>query len=172
MFLTNGFGGDANGDLIFSFENLIGSAKDDKLTGSMIANAIEGRAGNDTIEGRGGDDILKGNSGIDTVSYVSAAMGVTVDLSSTTEQDTVGAGKDTLTGFENLTGSDKDDKLTGNAGDNIIEGGKGDDTLDGGGGIDTLSFANASGVIYASLSDFGAVITGNGTDTLLNFENI
>ena len=64
------------------------------------------------------------------------------------QQDTVGAGKDTLTGFENLTGSAKDDKLTGNAGNNIIEGGKGDDALDGGAGIDTLSFANAAGVIY------------------------
>ena len=43
-----------------------------------------------------------------------AAGGVTVSLSiRATAQDTIGAGSDTLTGIENLTGSAFDDTLAG-----------------------------------------------------------
>ena len=47
---------------------------------------------------------------------------------------------DTLSGIENLTGSEHDDSLTGDAGVNIINGGSGNDTLIGNGGADTYLF--------------------------------
>ena len=62
--------------------------------------------------------MLAGGAGTDTVSYEHAAAGVTVSLALTTAQNTVGAGSDTLSGFENLTGSAFDDTLTGTGGDN------------------------------------------------------
>ena len=60
-------GGDALGDLIFNFENILGSSQVDTLTGSSGANVIDGGSGNDTIFGGDGNDRLIGNSGLDTL---------------------------------------------------------------------------------------------------------
>ena len=63
--------------------------------------------------------MLAGGAGIDTVSYAHATsgangLGVTVSLASDrSAQNTVTAGTDTLSGFENLTGSQFNDTLTG-----------------------------------------------------------
>lgn len=60
-------GGDAAGDLIFNFENILGSSNADILTGSSGANTIDGGAGNDTILGGDSNDRLIGNTGYDTL---------------------------------------------------------------------------------------------------------
>jgi Ca2+-binding RTX toxin-like protein len=120
LFSGTGSDGDAEGDTLTNIENLTGSGKDDWLEGDVFNN------------------VLNGGAGTDTVSYAFATSGVTVNLSVTSQQDTVGAGKDTLSNFENLTGSDWNDTLTGSSGNNVISGGKGDDTINGGGGADTL----------------------------------
>src|SRR5439155_1849741 len=57
---------------------------------------------NDTLEGNAGNNVLAGGSGTDTVTYVNASAAVTVNLANTGAQNTIGAGTDTLTGFENL----------------------------------------------------------------------
>ena len=72
------------------------------------------------------------------MSYEHAAAGVTVSLATTSAQNTVGAGTDTLSGFENLTGSAYDDSLTGSSGNNVLIGLAGNDTLNGGAGADTM----------------------------------
>ena len=76
------------------------------------------------------------------MSYVMSDRGVTVDLTldSDSEQPASGghAQGDTLTGFENATGSAHSDSLTGDAADNVLKGGGGDDSLDGKNGNDTL----------------------------------
>ena len=81
--------------------------------------------------------------GIDTVSYANATsgangQGVTVNLALTTAQNTVTAGTDTLSGFENLTGSEFNDTLTGTTAANVLTGLGGNDTLNGGAGADTM----------------------------------
>ena len=90
--LGTGIGGDAEGDRLFNIENLTGSNSDD------------------TLEGNAGNNLLVGGLGIDTVSYANATsgangQGVTVNLALTSAQNTIRAGTDTLSGFENLTGS-------------------------------------------------------------------
>ena len=86
-----------------------------------------------------GNDILTGTSSSnDTVTYAFAPAPVTVSLNITTQQDTGGAGLDTLTDIENLIGSDFDDTLTGNAANNILNGGAGSDILRGWSGADTM----------------------------------
>ena len=87
-----GIGGDAEGDRLSNIENLTGSNFDD------------------TLEGNAGNNLLVGGLGIDTVSYANATsgangQGVTVNLALTSAQNTIRAGTDTLSGFENLTGS-------------------------------------------------------------------
>ncbi len=48
-----------------TIENVIGTPKDDAITGNSADNRIEGRAGTDTLMGAGGNDILLGEEGID-----------------------------------------------------------------------------------------------------------
>jgi hypothetical protein len=52
-----------------------------------------------------------------------------VNLSLTTSQNTAGAGTDTLSGLENLTGGSGADALTGTTTANTLSGGPGDDTV-------------------------------------------
>jgi Ca2+-binding RTX toxin-like protein len=125
-----GSGGDAEGDTLLNIENLIGSSLDDVL------------------EGNGGNNILVGGTngaGGDAVSYEHAAAGVKVKLARTSAQNTVGAGSDTLAGFENLIGSAFNDTLTGNSGANTLTGLAGNDTLIGGAGADTFAFNSGFG---------------------------
>ncbi len=136
-----GSGGDAQGDHLFNFENLTGSNFDD------------------TLEGNSGNNKLIGGLGVDTVSYAHAdaganGVGVTVNLSSTRAQKTVTAGTDTLSGFENLTGSQFNDTLKGNAGNNVISGLGGNDMLTGAGGNDTFVFLPSFG--KDTITDFTA----------------
>ena len=148
-----GTGGDAEGDTLATIENLTGSNLDD------------------TLEGNGGNNILAGGLGIDTVSYLNALAGVTVSLASTKAQNTLGAGADTLSGFENLTGSAFNDKLTGSTLANILHGGAGNDILAGGAGADTFDF---SSLIDGSdvITDFATGIDDIGLSDLLDLAGL
>jgi len=119
------------------------------LTGNGLAN---------TIFAGLGDNILKGGNGIDTLSYRYGAApgeGVTVDLQLATAQATGGSGMDTVTGFENLTGSPGNDSLTGNGLANTLNGALGQDVLRGGVGQDRFVFDSPAGAAHADvLLDF------------------
>ena len=154
-------------DTLNNIDNLLGSAFNDTLTGDGNNNIIDGGSG-------AGNDTLVGGLGTDTVTYASATAGITFNLGTTTAQNTVGAGTDTVSGFENVTGSNFDDTITGNAANNTIEGLAGNDTLIGGGGFDTVSYQNATGGVSVSLSIVGsqAVGGGAGSDSLSGFSAI
>jgi Ca2+-binding RTX toxin-like protein len=171
-------------DTIVGFENLTGSAFGDTLTGSSAANTLIGGAGNDTVSGGLGDDLVQGGAGndtmdggaggFDTLSYVDATAAVTVSLAVTAAQATGGGGTDTISNFENLTGSKFNDNLTGDAGNNVLTGGLGNDVLNGGtGGVDTASYADATAAVTVSLAIVGQQNTvGSGLDTLSNIDNL
>jgi len=161
--------GEATLDLYLAIENLIGSQFDDKLTGNSEDNVLEGGAGN---------DVLIGGTGGDTASYAHATAGVTVNLGTVGAQNTVGAGKDTLSGFENATGSAFGDALTGTAGNNTLlglagadelNGGAGADALIGGAGLDTLTGGSGADAFAFDLATEGLDIVRDfvsGTDFL------
>jgi Ca2+-binding RTX toxin-like protein len=170
----------AGNDTLISIENLIGSALNDTLIGDSNANVIEGGLGNDTLAGGAGDD---------TASYAGATTAVTVSLAlQGSAQNTVGAGTDTLSGFQNLLGSAFNDTLTGDASENVITGGAGDDTLnpgantagnvdllDGGIGTDTASFAGFAAAVTATLNgaaDGTASVGGQQMAALRSIENL
>jgi Ca2+-binding RTX toxin-like protein len=118
----------------------------------------------------GGNDLLDGGRrGFDTVSYATAASAVTVDLSVSGPQNTVGAGSDTLIGIDRVIGSAWNDHLVGNAGDNTFEGGGGVDLIEGGGGSDTVSYAS-QGEVVVDLAP-GTGWNGFETDVLVSIEN-
>jgi serralysin len=116
----------------------------DSISGGAGNDVLRGLAGSDTVIGGAGDDILSGGIGIDTVSYRGATSGITVSLAVTGAQATGGAGSDTLSGFEQLTGGRFSDSLTGNNSANALKGMLGADTLAGRGGDDVLTGAGGA----------------------------
>ena len=163
-------------------QTLVGGAFDDVLTGLGGADHLIGNAGNDVLDGGVGNDTLNGGTGIDTASYADSTAGVTVSLQIAGSQNTIGAGLDTLTQIENLTGSAFADTLTaatagsvlqGMAGNDTLVSGAGNDTLDGGGDTDTASYAGAKAGVTVSLALAGPQNThGAGTDTLVSIESL
>ena len=112
------------------------------------ADTITGGGGNDTIDGGAGDDNLNGGGGNNTASYASATSAVTVSLLlQGSGQNTGGAGTDTLSNFQNLTGSNYADTLTGDNNDNRLDGGLGADSMTGGLGNDYYVVDNSGDVV-------------------------
>lgn len=166
--------------------------------GVVIENAIGG-SGDDTIIQNAANNVLSGGAGNDILSYATATGGVTVNLALTTAQNTGGAGIDTLSGFEQLIGSDYNDVLTGSATTTSLTGGAGDDILVagptnpagglgmyGGDGNDTFVI-NASetwvdggsgfNIVDGSTASAGLILTTNGhtglgVTTLSNVQEI
>jgi Ca2+-binding RTX toxin-like protein len=163
-----GTGGDAEGDTLDGFENLTGSAQGDLLTGNTGANIIDGGAGDDTLEGGAGADVLIGGTGNNTASYAGAAIGLTVNLTSTGANSSDASG-DSYAGIQNLAGSAFNDRLVGDASANILDGAAGNDrliglagadSLKGGDGIDTADYIDSAQAVNVHLGQN----TGTGGD--------
>jgi hypothetical protein len=142
----HGWYGTANGDRLFSIENVNGSGYDDTLIGNEGANVLTGLGGNDYLTGGAGADILDGGSDIDTASYTSSSAGVWVSLANSYGSGGDAEG-DVFYNIENAIGSNFGDTLTGDTYDNLLIGldgvdglfgGAGNDSLDGGAGVDYL----------------------------------
>ena len=152
----SGSGGDAQGDVLSHFENLIGSAGNDNLEGDANANMLSGGSGDDLIRGAGGNDALSGGSGTDslegglgadtldggagndTATYARATSGVVVNLADSTRNGGQEAYGDVLVNIEDIIGSDHADFITGDDRNNRLDAGAGNDTLVSSGGTDTL----------------------------------
>ncbi|MCA8884476.1 MAG: hypothetical protein KDA50_12140, partial [Rhodobacteraceae bacterium] len=152
----------------------------------------------DVAMGSGNDRLEAGAGGVRAnYSGETGGSGIIVDLGAGTAIDTFGT-TDTLVNVTQVLGSIEADQITGSAGFDILDGERGDDTidardgddwifgsvgndtLDGGAGNDTVIYdALDSGII---LNNTGATQSGtaaftvnkgaNGTDTLLNIENL
>ncbi len=173
-------GGDAEGDILISIENLVGSDFDDHLTGDDVDNiliggrgddVLIGEAGNDTLIGGRGADTLIGGEGIDRADYSQSAEGVIVNMldSSAGGGDAEG---DTFHSIEIIVGSFHDDTIIGDDGDNIIMGGCGADFIDGGAGFDTADYSQADEAVIVDLG-LGQGLSGEAEgDTLVNIERL
>jgi Ca2+-binding RTX toxin-like protein len=134
--LTGGFAIDGYGtvDTLIDVEHARGSAHDDTLIGSGVANFLRGDAGNDTLSGGGGDDTLVAGSGNDILNG--------------------GDGNDL---FE---GSQGNDQIAAGGGNDTIfwQSGDGNDAIDGGAGIDVLSLTGSDG---NDIIDISQDVSGN-----------
>lgn len=138
-------------DTLLSIEDVRGSGFADRLTGNAANNMFRGLEGNDTINGGSGRDTLR----YDRDENYGGTRGVTVELARNRATDGFGD-TDTITNFEDVWGSQFNDRLDGNgfaneldglqghdrlrglAGNDRLIGGNGNDTLDGGAGNDVL----------------------------------
>ena len=174
--------GGATGQGSDSFTNINmvrGSNGNDTITGTggtganaSLLEQIEGGAGDDTLDGGAITDTLNQENS-NRVSYQNAGAGVTVDLSLTSAQNTVGAGTDTLSNFNQVLGSGFNDSLLGSNSTPAeqFEGLAGNDTIDGRGGFDWLRYDRAGAAVTVDLVT-GTSSGGAGIDTFSNIEGI
>jgi CSLREA domain-containing protein len=157
----------------------------DRVCGGDGDDTIRTGTGADADVAFGGDDST--DTGTDTISFSDLSAGLTAATLSTSVNSTSGtdSGIDSLSGFENLTGSPFNDQsgstgLTGNAGQNTIDGGAGDDiiqgladndTLIGGAGSEDTATWISLGPVAADLAA-GTATGVQGNDTLSGFENL
>ena len=96
-------GGDATGDTITGFENLIGGSGSDTLTSDGNANVIEGGAGADTLTGGGGADTISDGTGADIIIGGDGADIIILAADSETDvlvYNALSEAGDTVTGFD------------------------------------------------------------------------
>jgi Ca2+-binding RTX toxin-like protein len=142
----------------YYYDVIHGLQGNDTITGGELDDQLYGGNGNDLLDGGDGNDTLDGGADIDTVTYENTPpigwLGIWVDLAA--GRGLRGNEVDTLTGIENVIGTDLIDVIYGDANDNRFEGwgdadglyggggndllygGSGNDLLDGGAGADTL----------------------------------
>ncbi len=202
-------GGAGNDSLIGGSENdfLSGGDDNDTLDGGGDDDRLDGGDGDDILVGGGGNDTFIGGDGNDTAflgesefgAVTGPFAGVNASLASGTISSSGGVSSafslnqafrafgdgggvsqtGTLSGIENLVGTNANDTLTGDGnanslrgqdGDDLLNGGNGDDTLDGGDGTDTIDFSNLMGVSVDLVA--GTAISGSETDTLISIEGV
>lgn len=158
---TAGHGGDAEGDQISGFLNIIGSAFNDVLIDTVKAtiafgyndNSFAGGAGNDRFEMGGGNDTVHGGVGNDTVYGEVGGDKLYGD-----------AGNDFLYGGQG------NDRLYAGAGQDTLSGGTGRDFLTGAIGADSLAGGDQADMfIYATRADSTTALAGR--DTIADFKH-
>lgn len=148
-------------------DTIYGYAGNDMLIGGTGNDSLYGGDGDDVLSGDEGADLLDGGGGMDTVLYLSASTGVTVDLEDPT-QNTGDAAGDTYSSIEVIVGSQHDDviKDTQDNSHRILDGDAGNDTLYGYGGDDVLVGYNGDDTLIGGTGhDF--LIGGSGNDTFV-----
>jgi Ca2+-binding RTX toxin-like protein len=172
----SGPGNNAQGDTISGFENVVGSAFADTLTGNNLVNVLAGLAGKDTLRGMGGNDtliggagadVLDGGTGTDTADYSTSANPVHLVLGGVSSGGD--AAGDTLISIENFVGTAGADIFDGSASLTgfSADGGGGADSMFGGRGNDHLSIGGAAlATGFAVLQEEGGELNGgDGDDT-------
>lgn len=163
-------------DALFNIERVRGSDNADILTGSNRLDVIEifiGEEGNDTINGGAGIDFAAWR----TTEIEEGGINVTLGTGTVTVDDGFG-GTDTLINIEGLDGTNSDDTLSGGTGEQWFRGRGGSDIINGGAGIDTADYSTDNLAVTVNLGTgtatdgFGGVYDLQGTDTLLNIENV
>ncbi|EEX14650.1 peptidase domain protein [Citreicella sp. SE45] len=161
---SNNTGGDAEGDIITSFERVVGSDFNDVMRAMDLAGTtLEGGDGNDRLYGGMNAQVLRGEAGNDTITGYG---GPNINQSGIGDVIDGGFGNDILAGSAGA------DTIIGGFGNDIIAGNANDDSLVGNNGKDTVTYANSDAgvnVLLNSASNSGGHAAG---DILEGFERV
>ena len=171
-----------------TFENVMGGAGNDALTGNTLANVLTGGAGDDILTGGTGSDsylfdadaslgtdtlVETVTGGTDLLDFTGTSAGVTLDLAlATTQVINTNLSLNLQNGavFENITGGDGADTLAGNSLINTLTGGMGNDSLNGAGNNDSLIGGGGDDALAGGTGNDSYVFNANtalGSDTLV-----
>jgi Ca2+-binding RTX toxin-like protein len=159
-------------DLVLLMENASGSHGNDVIIGNEDRNYLRGADGDDVVDGGPNSDRLEGGVGTDTLS-LSDTGAATVDLSTGVSRHDLEL--DDLSMFENVLGSQGNDRLHGDSGPNVLDGGFGANWITGGRGNDTMiggtaDYSDAPNGVRVDLVAGWA--TGAGEDTLIDVTGV
>lgn len=151
-----GSGGDAEGDVLISIENVIGSFYGDWFSGNSANN------------------VFNGGGGLDTVSYRDADEGVAINLQTGSVHGGRSVGNDTLISIEYVEGSRFNDTYEASNRSDVFVFGRniGHDTIDGFNARDTdsnrdwISFEG----IFSNWDELSQHITRNGDDWTITID--
>lgn len=173
-------GGEAQGDILNSIENVNGTRFNDVLTGNGSANILVGYEGDDTLAGGLGPDTLVGDEGFDTVTYAASNAAVTVSMVTFNNLGGHAAG-DQLYGIERVIGSNYDDNFqtgadamtwVGGQGSDLLVIGVGAERFEAGAGMDVVDLALSNAAVTFDMVTgiaSGGYATG---DVYLDVENV
>lgn len=149
-------------------DTLLGGAGSDYLFGGEGSDVLRGGGGGDIVDGGRGSDYLDGGDGFDTLYFLEAWGGVTVNLAAGTAS---GQGSDVVRNFERVLGSIYGDVVTGSGGDDVLEGLAGADVLDGSKGDDLIIGGTGDDALSGGLgADVFAFTAGDGRDVIEDFD--
>lgn len=141
-----------------------GSDGDDSMYGGDGLDTLWGGTGNDLMRVGTGDDFANGGTGNDS-------------LYGDTGHDTLYGdhGADRIEGgFGNdlLVGEEDNDTVLGGSGNDTVQGNAGADSLNGGDGVDFVNGGTGADTVSGGAgSDFFVFVTGDGTDTFVDFRD-
>ncbi|WP_263833874.1 beta strand repeat-containing protein [Sulfurospirillum oryzae] len=185
-------GASAATTVILNVENVAGTQYKDIISGDNSNNLLIGgynhlatsvTANDDTISGGAGADTIVGDMMVDALIATTMYGGNDV-LSGGSENDTIyGDSAPILSTSTLVVEADQSREYIVDGGSTLativggndtLKGGTGDDLIDGGSGYDTVDFSSSSARVIVNLGLAGNVgsATGEGTDRLLNIENI
>jgi Ca2+-binding RTX toxin-like protein len=148
---------------ISGFEIYAGTNYNDKITGSALAETIDGGEGRDTLDG---------GAGVDMLSYDSAVAGMVIDISNnmayyspTSPFTNLVSIADMFTNFEAYTGTIYADTIRGSTASESIFGGNGNDIVDGGDGNDSISGGSGGDTLVGGAGN-DTIDGGSASDTL------
>jgi Ca2+-binding RTX toxin-like protein len=183
---NDGFG---TTDTLINIQNVRGSNNNDNIAGDNQDNFLGGGAGNDILRGYDGNDVLLAGEGADyidggvdtdTITYLTSAVPIQVNLSSRNLFAFIApdgitplflspnsgnggeASGDRIFNVENVSGSQYNDVIVAGDGGGIVDGydgndiiyaGAGEERLIGGNGVDWLSYKLSTVGVEISLKD-------------------
>ncbi|MDX0759824.1 calcium-binding protein [Sinorhizobium medicae] len=145
----------------------------EEYRGTQFSDTINGSSLSESFMGLGGRDKISGGAGVDTIRYdrdfqLGGTKGVTVNLTTGVATDGFGS-QDTVSGIENVRGTNFKDTITGNFASNFLRAFAGADTLNGWGGADTMRAGAGDDIYY--VDNTGDIVdenqdSGAGIDTV------
>jgi Ca2+-binding RTX toxin-like protein len=149
--VEDGYFADLDGNMLTINASGISSGIEVDGAALSAANGITVLAGN-------GDSTLRGGDGTDRLSFAGQTAGVTIDLDAGSA--TQGATSYSISGFEQVDGSDFADTISGTLGDETLNGGAGNDHIYASPSNADYTFSNL--IVHLDATNSGSLVTGTG----------